>query len=167
MHILNNVTANPNIVKVFHGCEGDIVWLQKDFGIYVTNCFDTYHAAKLLKYPALSLAHLLKIFCNVTANKRYQLSDWRQRPLPPDMIKYARGDTHYLLHIYDQLRKEVWNAQGREGLQFVLDSSKRLCLQRYEKEFFWPLGYRKLLDNPRGMCSHVYPIPTHVRYLLY
>ena len=34
-------------------------------------------------------------------DKRFQLADWRVRPLSPQMLQYARTDTHYLLHIYD------------------------------------------------------------------
>jgi hypothetical protein len=40
-------------------------------------------------------------------DKRYQLADWRLRPLPPDMLHYARCDTHYLLHVYDRLRQQL------------------------------------------------------------
>lgn len=65
------------------------------------------------------------------------------------MIAYARGDTHYLLYIYDCIRVEVHKSFSNEGLRFILEASKKSCLQRYEKEFFWPLGYRKLLDNSR------------------
>ena len=28
-------------MQVFHGADGDIVWLQRDFHIYVVNLFDT------------------------------------------------------------------------------------------------------------------------------
>lgn len=38
------------------------------------------------------------------ADKRYQLADWRQRPLSSEMKLYARMDTHFLLYIYDNLR---------------------------------------------------------------
>jgi hypothetical protein len=31
-----------------------------------------------------------------TADKRYQLADWRIRPLPQHMIAYARADTRYV-----------------------------------------------------------------------
>ncbi len=34
-------------------------------------------------------------------DKRFQLADWRVRPLSPQMLQYARMDTHYLLHMYD------------------------------------------------------------------
>ena len=45
---LNEIFTDPKIVKVFHGAESDVVWLQQDFNIYVVNLFDTYHASKLL-----------------------------------------------------------------------------------------------------------------------
>jgi exosome complex exonuclease RRP6 len=45
---LGGVLVNPAIVKVFHGAESDILWLQQDFDIYVVGMFDTYHATKVL-----------------------------------------------------------------------------------------------------------------------
>ena len=30
--------TNPEIEKVFHGCDYDIVWLSYNFGVYVVNC---------------------------------------------------------------------------------------------------------------------------------
>jgi exosome complex exonuclease RRP6 len=56
--------------QVFHGCEQDIQWLQRDFGLYVVNCFDTFHAAKLLSYPSLSLAHMVKVHCGERSNRQ-------------------------------------------------------------------------------------------------
>lgn len=44
--ILNDSFSNPNIVKVFHGADHDVVWLQRDFGIYIVNMFDTGQAAR-------------------------------------------------------------------------------------------------------------------------
>lgn len=79
LHVLNDVFTDPKIVKVFHGAFMDIQWLQRDFSIYVVHMFDTYQAAKLLNYPQLSLAYLLKYYCNVDAQKHFQLADWRIR----------------------------------------------------------------------------------------
>lgn len=141
------IFTSSDIVKVFHGCDHDILWLQRDFGLYVVNCFDTYHAAKLLRYPALSLAHLLKYYCGVILNKKYQLADWRIRDLTPEMINYAQSDTHYLLYIYDSIRKDIFNHQGANGIIAVLQSSQRTCLKRYEKEYFYPHGYLNLLNK--------------------
>lgn len=86
-----------------HGADSDIVWLQRDFGIYVLNLFDTGRASRVLQLRAHGLAHLLETFCGVKANKAYQLADWRQRPLPADMLEYARMDTQFLLSIFDKI----------------------------------------------------------------
>lgn len=66
-------------LQVFHGADSDIEWLQKDFGLYVVNMFDTHQAARLLNLGRHSLDHLLKHYCNVESNKQYQLADWRIR----------------------------------------------------------------------------------------
>ncbi|KAG8927434.1 exosome nuclease subunit [Tulasnella sp. 408] len=97
--VLNEVFADPKIVKVFHGAESDIIWLQRDFNLYVVNLFDTYHASVQLGLPKKSLAFLLMKYCDFAADKRYQLADWRIRPLPEEMLFYARSDTHFLLYV--------------------------------------------------------------------
>ena len=48
LHELNSVFTDPAKIKVFHGAESDIVWLQQDFNVYVVGLFDTFHASKLL-----------------------------------------------------------------------------------------------------------------------
>jgi exosome complex exonuclease RRP6 len=48
MQILNNSFTDSNIVKVLHGSDSDIVWLQRDFGIYIVNLFDTGQASRVL-----------------------------------------------------------------------------------------------------------------------
>ena len=53
------------VVKVLHGADSDIVWLQRDFGIYVVNLFDTGQAARVLAYPSAGLAYLLSRMCGV------------------------------------------------------------------------------------------------------
>lgn len=67
------------LLQVFHGADSDIEWLQKDFGLYVVNMFDTHHAARCLNLGRNSLDHLLKVYCSVNSDKRYQLADWRIR----------------------------------------------------------------------------------------
>ncbi|KAJ1734276.1 exosome nuclease subunit, partial [Coemansia sp. Benny D160-2] len=115
LHALNDVTADPRITKVLHGAESDVQWLQRDFGVYIVGLFDTYHAARVLNMPHHSLAHLLRVFCAYDADKKYQLADWRLRPLPAEMLRYARADTHFLLYVYDRLRNEL-AARGAECL---------------------------------------------------
>jgi exosome complex exonuclease RRP6 len=57
----------------------DIIWLQRDLGLYVVGLFDTFYACDTLGYAGKSLAFLLKKFVDFDADKKYQLADWRIR----------------------------------------------------------------------------------------
>ena len=141
LHILNSLFTDPSIVKVLHGSDYDIEWLQKDFGLYVVNMFDTGQASRLLRYSSFALKYLLKRICNFDADKKYQLADWRIRPLPQEMINYARSDTHYLLYIYDVLRKELiekaMEDESKGGVFGLLSEcikhSSEICMKSYQK----------------------------------
>jgi len=50
---------------VLHGSDWDIMWLQRDFGIYVANLFDTGQACRVLQHPRFGLAHMLTRLCGV------------------------------------------------------------------------------------------------------
>ncbi|MCJ1471014.1 exosome nuclease subunit [Pseudocyphellaria aurata] len=166
LEVLNEVFADPKIVKVFHGSFMDMLWLQRDLGLYVVGLFDTYHASQCLGYPRHSLAALLKRFVDFDADKQYQLADWRIRPLPKEMLDYARCDTHFLLYIYDKLRNNLLaesesDPSLQEGtlIDEVLRKSKKEALQRYE----WPFydaqrgkgtnGWYKLLERTPALFN--------------
>jgi len=149
IHILNSSFTDPKIVKVFHGADSDIVWLQKDFGVYVVNLFDTGQAARVLEAGGLGLGHLLNHYCNIQVDKKYQLADWRIRPLPTEMFKYAREDTHYLLYVFDRMGSELLSKGNTEFnlLKAVLKRSEELCLRKFEKDFFQEDSHRNLYDK--------------------
>ncbi|KAL4884657.1 ribonuclease H-like domain-containing protein [Aspergillus karnatakaensis] len=138
LQMLNEVFADPSIIKLFHGASMDIIWLQRDLGLYVVGMFDTYHAAYVLNYQFKSLKFLLKKFVNFEADKQYQMADWRVRPLPSGMFDYARSDTHYLLYIYDNIRNELLENSTPENnlVDYVLKKSKEEALQRYERPVY-------------------------------
>ncbi|CAG8492553.1 1495_t:CDS:10 [Funneliformis caledonium] len=136
LQMLNHTFTNPNILKVFHGADSDIVWLQKDFSVYVVNLFDTFRAASVLDFPQKSLAYLLKHYCDYETDKKYQLEDWRIRPIPEEMLNYARADTHYLLYIYDRMRNELITRSDSTTLNLlrvVLERSAETSLKMYSK----------------------------------
>ncbi|XP_062821939.1 exosome complex component 10 isoform X2 [Anolis carolinensis] len=146
LYVLNETFTDPAIIKVLHGADSDVEWLQRDFGLYLVNVFDTHQAARQLSLGRHSLDHLLKLYCNVDANKQYQLADWRIRPLPEEMLNYARDDTHYLLYIYDRVRTELWE-RGNElpaQLQVVWQRSRDICLKKYLKPIFTENSYLEL-----------------------
>lgn len=49
--------------------------------------FDTGQASRVLGLKGFSLSFLLKYYCDIELNKEFQLSDWRVRPLPSNLIK--------------------------------------------------------------------------------
>ncbi|KAK9698315.1 hypothetical protein RND81_08G095500 [Saponaria officinalis] len=129
-----------------HGADRDIAWLQRDFGIYVCNLFDTGQASRVLQLERNSLEYLLQHFCGVAANKEYQNADWRLRPIPREMLRYAREDTHYLLYIYDLMRirlvSECTDPENSNALLLeVYKRSYDLCMQLYEKELLTDTSY--------------------------
>ena len=58
-------------MKVFHGADMDVQWLQRDFGVYVVNMFDTGQAARILKMQSFGLAYLLANYCKTVTDKRF------------------------------------------------------------------------------------------------
>ncbi|GAB4825189.1 Protein RRP6-like 3, variant 2 [Ancistrocladus abbreviatus] len=141
--MLRPVFADPCVCKVFHGADNDVLWLQRDFHIYIVNLFDTAKACEVLSKPQKSLAYLLETYCGVTTNKLFQREDWRQRPLPLEMIEYAQTDAHYLLNIasclIDELTEKVLenSACQDDRFHFLLEASRRsntTCLQLYVKD---------------------------------
>ncbi|XP_010440775.1 PREDICTED: protein RRP6-like 2 [Camelina sativa] len=143
---LREIFKDPKKKKVMHGADRDIIWLQRDFGIYVCNLFDTGQASRVLNLERNSLEFLLQHFCGVTANKEYQNADWRIRPIPEEMIRYAREDTHYLLYIYDGMRLELQrmakdDAHTDSPLLEVYKRSYDVCTQLYEKELLTENSY--------------------------
>lgn len=132
---LNKIFTDPMITKVFHGAFMDIIWLQRDLGLYIVSLFDTYHASKALGFPKHSLAYLLETFVNFKTSKKYQLADWRRRPLSKPLLAYARADTHFLLNIFDQLRNELIR---QNKLAFVLKESREVAKRRFEYSTYRP-----------------------------
>ncbi|KAE8269890.1 hypothetical protein A4X09_0g2442 [Tilletia walkeri] len=143
--LLNEAFADPTKVKVLHGADHDILWMQRDLGLYIVGLFDTYQAACILEYPMKGLAYLLERFCSFHADKRYQLADWRIRPLPKEMLYYAREDTHDLLYVYDCLLSELRakSSEANDGAMAVFQRSKATAAKTYAKDVWDVEGYSR------------------------
>lgn len=155
---LNEVFADPGVLKVLHGSYMDVIWLQRDLGLYLVGLFDTYHAARSLGYPGASLAYLLERHVNFKAQKQYQMADWRTRPLSQELFDYARADTHFLLYVYDKMRNELveksdFSDPEKNKVHDVQEKSKEYALQRYEHPVYdremglGPVGWYKVISR--------------------
>jgi len=123
---------DPRILTVMHGADYDIRSMHRDFGIEVSNLFDTMIASRFLGIAEFGLAALLRARFGIVLNKKYQKADWSKRPLSPEMCAYATADTAYLLPLYDQLRTELAE-KGR--LSWLEEECRLVCRARVtEKE---------------------------------
>jgi exosome complex exonuclease RRP6 len=111
-------------------------------------------AARILQFPSYSLAYLIQSHCKITVDKQYQLADWRKRPLSKEMIQYAREDTHYLLYIFDNLRRQLL-ARGMLNhfndkfrlIKDVINRSKQVANGVYEKTPFKDYEYYAIIQR--------------------
>ncbi len=109
---LRAVLEAPEVAIVLHGGDYDVVSLKRDYDIQIRNIFDTMIAAQFLGLPRIGLADLIGRFFGYKIDKRFQRHDWTRRPLLPEHLDYARGDTHFLL----ALREVLGHRLRRRGL---------------------------------------------------
>ena len=111
---------------VIHSARQDIEALY-----YLSNrtpslLFDTQIGASFLNYPIqVSYQAITEKLQNIFLEKKFTRFDWRKRPLPNDVLKYALDDVKYLLPNYRILKKELVN-QGKmswaeEEVEFLLN----------------------------------------------
>jgi len=137
--------GNPDILVVMHGADYDIRSLHRDFGIEVTNLFDTMIAARFLGIGEFGLAALLKARFGIELDKKYQKADWSKRPLSREMCLYAAADTSDLLPLYDQLRSEL---EQKQRLTWLTEEGELVCQARVSEKdgplFLYCKGASKL-----------------------
>jgi ribonuclease D len=107
LSLLSSIFADPNIEKIFHAAEYDLIVLHRDYEFEITNLFDTMVAARIIGRKKVGLGSLLEEEFQIRLAKKYQRADWGKRPLIPDMLEYARMDTHHLVELRNKLESEL------------------------------------------------------------
>jgi ribonuclease D len=120
---LGAIFEDPDRVKIFHGADFDLMCLNRDYGFRIPNLFDTMIAAQFLDLPRVGLADLCAEFFDAEMDKKYQRHDWSSRPLLPEHVQYARGDSHYLLALRELL---VFKLERLDRLDIVKEEFKLL-----------------------------------------
>jgi ribonuclease D len=128
---LGPLFASPEIEKIFHAAEYDLICLRRDFGFEFACLFDTMQAARVLGYQFVGLDNLLQEKFGVKMDKRHQKADWGARPLTPAQIDYARFDTHYLFRLRDLLEYEL---REKDRLGLALEDFVLACIVNDVKE---------------------------------
>ncbi len=127
---LGPIFAHPEIEKVFHAAEYDLICLRRDFGFKFNNLFDTMVAASILGRNEVGLGSMLENEFGIQLDKRFQRAEWGERPLPAHLLNYARYDTHYLIQLRDRLKAEL---EAEDRWPLALEDFERMCIisERY------------------------------------
>ena len=107
---LRKVLENEKIVKIFHDGEQDVVFLKRDLGMGVRGLFDTKVAGAGLGDGGVGLAALAEKRLGVILDKKCQRSNWGRRPLTSEQLRYAVGDTRFLIPLYRSLKADLEKA---------------------------------------------------------
>ena len=115
LSLFGPLMEDPNVVKIFHGADYDVVSMKRDFGFAIRNIFDTMIAAQATGHHRFGLNDLVGRYFGVKLNKKWQRHDWSSRPLREEHLNYARNDSHFLAELRRILMEQA-SARGREEM---------------------------------------------------
>lgn len=156
---LGILLANERVEKIFHACEYDLMLLKRDHDWEIRNLFDTMWAARILGYKNMGLAWFLREYYEVEVSKKYQKANWAIRPLPDDLLAYARTDTHYLLRLRSDLGARLEEAGRMDEAReiFAGQCNVRLPDQSFDPDGFWAIrGARLLTPSQQSVLKALY-----------
>src|SRR5258708_7939259 len=109
------LVVDPGRLVIVHAGREEVRLCRLWTGHVPGNLFDLQIAAGLagLAYP-LGHAALVSQALGVQIAKGETLTEWRERPLTPQQIRYAFDDVRYLLPLWRRLRDRL-QERGREG----------------------------------------------------
>lgn len=100
-----DILTHPGIIKIIHSCSEDLVLFYSEFKCAPAPLFDTQRAAAFLGY-GFSMSYLNLVFklMDTVLEKSETRSDWLQRPLSADQVRYAALDVEHLPALYSHLK---------------------------------------------------------------
>jgi len=119
---LGKLLSDRAVIKIFHDAPQDLTILQRVTGATPQNIFDTRLAAGFSNLPAtLSLANLIKELLDINLSKNETRTDWLQRPLTEEQIRYALDDVRYLRAVRVILLTRIIGPKIKSWLQEELN----------------------------------------------
>ncbi len=156
---LGPIFNSDQTLKVFHAAEYDLICLFRDYGFRFKFLFDTMIAARILGFQKVGYGSLIEKYFGVEMNKKYQRANWGKRPMKPEMLEYARLDSHFLIPLQEILREKLEEA----GLwELALEDFRRLTqgiedTTSSSEEDFWKLrGARDLSPEKAAVLKALY-----------
>jgi len=141
---LKSVFQDPNILKIAHGSANDIISMQRDFHIFIVGLMELQEVYSqfqkeesirnnfpILNDEPIGLEQLaFKELRIQPHNKVPQLSDWRNRPLHTEQLKYAAEDCELVYDIWHKWSETI----TRKYIRFTKDSWNTFPMLSKSKE---------------------------------
>ncbi|MEJ2132542.1 MAG: ribonuclease D [Gammaproteobacteria bacterium] len=110
------------VTKVIHACGEDVELLRRFFGVIPRRVFDLQLGVAFTGGPySVSYADLVQRYMGDAVEKDHTRSDWLQRPLTEDQLRYAAQDVEYLMPVYEVLSETL---APQQRLAWVLEESE-------------------------------------------
>lgn len=117
--------ADPEIVTVLHAAQQDLSLLGDHFDLVARGVFDTQIAAAFLGLgDQLGYTSLIEELLGVPLDKAHQFTDWLQRPLTDDQLRYAADDVRWLLPAWHELERRL---KARDRFSWVREETERMA----------------------------------------
>jgi len=119
---LGKLLSDRGVIKILHDAPQDLAILQRATGATPQNIFDTRLAAGFSDLSAtLSLVHLVKELLDISLSKEETRTNWLQRPLSEEQIRYALDDVRYLRAVRVVLLNRIIGPKIKSWLQEELN----------------------------------------------
>jgi DNA polymerase-1 len=139
--------SDPDKILIMQNAKFDIKWLKVHLGVKVHRIFDTMVASQLLSRGLVKWGHSLKAivshYFNHDLDKSMGASDWMQKELTPEQIRYASLDVVFLKplrlmqidKLKEQSQMEVANIEFRaiEPVAYMELCGIKLKRDRWER----------------------------------
>lgn len=135
--LLSVCTSHP--VLIMHACSEDLEVLYNLSSTQVAGLIDTQVGAAFLGLGiSLGYANFIKHMLGISLEKEESQSDWLQRPLSKNQLRYAANDVYYLLKAFPilqeklaQLERESW---WRQDCKFI---SQQFWVNKQTSTYPW------------------------------
>ena len=97
-----------DVTKIFHSCKEDLEAVYSWTGRIMENIFDTQLANAFIDGQySIGYQGLVEERLDIILDKNETRSNWIRRPLTESQLNYAASDVQYLIHLYEELQKEL------------------------------------------------------------
>lgn len=137
---LGPILESEAVVKIIHGGQNDVLYMQRDFGIFPIAVMDTQFVYNFvegitdngyqIKFREMAKILLKSVF-PADLVEACQMGDWRIFPLPPDMRRYARYDSSLLIQCWEIVKEQLKDISWRGSELNPLVRSSKLTASLY------------------------------------